>query len=172
MSHSNGSARDSGANGPKKPAIQRLTWVDPMQKAGEELIASYQLIEEAWKKAEAKLALSHIPVEEKVKVGDTEDIGHPDNPLGERTKYLGYMKLKNQWRICYIEEDYLYCAPPEMENNVSCRPITESPVEIRLEMFDHFERLYNKVMEVTKGYAPRIKDKVMQFESALEMIDL
>lgn len=161
---SNGRPRASCAN-------PRQTWVDPIQRAGEELVAGYQLIEEAWKKAEAKLALSHVPVDVRIKVG-SGSLGDPENPFGDRTTYLGYVKLKNQWRICYIEEDDLYGGPPDEQFSTSCRPVTEIPVETRMEMFDWFEPLYNKVMEVTKSYVPRIKEKVTKFEVTLELIDL
>jgi hypothetical protein len=139
---------------------------DPIQQVGEEIVATYQQLEEAWKKAESILAAAHVPVDVKVKVGNYTHYHH-EEPYGDSMMYLGYVKLKNQWRICYITETTWVQQP---DDDVECRPITECPVELRLEMMDWFPKLHEKVIKVTKDYVPKIKEKVAAFENTLRSI--
>jgi hypothetical protein len=168
----NGRLRKSSASEVPTPSESELPFkfrkADPIKKAGEEIIAGYQLIEEAWKKAEAKLALAHVPLDVKVKIR-AGDIGGEEQPHGSYTQFLGYVKIKNQWRICIVTESDFFNQP---ETEYNYRPITECPVEERLDMFELFPKLYQEVIKVTKDFVPVIKDKVADFEKALETIDL
>ena len=167
----NGRLRKSSA--PEVPASNssqlpfKFKKADPIKKAGDEIIAGYQLIEEAWKKAEAKLALAHVPIDVKVKIR-SGTIGSDEQPYGSYTQFLGYVKIKNQWRICIITESDFFDRP-EME--FEYRPITECPVQERLDMFELFPKLYQEVINVTKDFVPVIKDKVAEFEKSLGSID-
>lgn len=144
---------------------------DPMKQAGDELVATFGSIEEAWKKAEAKLAPSHVPVDVRVEVA-SGSIGSEMQPWGHFKEFLGYCKLKNQWRICWIREAQLYHEDPGSDEEYECKPVTDCHVALRLEMLDHFEKLYQEVMKVTKDYVPTIKEKLKKFEATLEFIDL
>jgi len=167
------SARRQRSRAPVSPPAPKPPSNDPIERAGEEILASYKLIEDAWKKAEAKLALAHVPVECKVEVS-REPIGGgvEEPPYGEQTNYLGYLKIKDQWRICFIEECEFFVGHPDEQFQTSARPITEVAVETRLEMFDWFEKLYAEVLNQTASYVPKIKDRVAQFEAKLDLIDL
>ncbi len=160
---------DPGGQAPKLN-FKPLSSIDPIKKVGEEIIAGYQLIEEAWKRAEAKLALAHVPVDVKIKVR-SGNIGDEPDADGRYTEFLSYVKIKNQWRICAIVENiYLNCAGSGVETDV--RPITECPVQVRLDMFEWFPKLHEEVIKVTKSFVPVIKEKVAVFQNVLETIDL
>lgn len=162
MNLDNGRMRPSGDSRIPKP----LALDDPMKQAGDELAATLQMVEDAWKKAEAKLALSHVPVDVQVPFREESlECG------GGFTEFLSYRKVKNQWRICWICSTEV-SPDPDVDHEVECRPITDCPVGQRLEMFQHFEKLYNEVMKVTKDYVPKIKEAVQKFEATLEYIDL
>src|SRR5687768_15470445 len=99
-----GSVRNSSA---KTKAAGPPVDSDEVRKAGEEITASYKLLEKAWKKAEAKLALAHVPEEVKVRVAGQS------YPEGESVTYLAYSKVKGNWRICIIEVENYYPDPEQ-----------------------------------------------------------
>lgn len=151
------------------PKSQKPASTDVIERTGQELIESFKLIEEAWAKAEAKLALAHVPVDVKIKVEDG-DFGD-DSPGEGYASFLGFVKQKSSWRICFITITTTYPMGDE-RREYDCRPITECPVETRLEMFERFPELYEEVLKVAKSYVPKIKESVAKFEQTLLLLDL
>jgi hypothetical protein len=150
-----------------KPSKSISTDVD---LAGKEIIEGFKAIEEAWKKAEAVLLRAHCPSDVKIKV-DYGALGHEDHIYGEFVTYLGYLKLRNGWRICLIEEELDYRDPSE-EWRTQLTPITEAPVEKRVEMMDHFDKLAEEVVKVARSMAPNLKKKAAEFEAKLILMEL
>lgn len=145
---------------------------DDIKKAGEEILVSYKVLEDVWKKAEEKLSFSHVPVNVKVKVG-SGFIGSNLQPHGEETTYLGYGRVKGQWRICLVEEQIFYSGsdPEEMETS-TWTPISEASVHWRMEMINHFPELCAEVVTITRKFVEELKKKATAFESSLNLFDL
>jgi hypothetical protein len=143
---------------------------------GENLKSEFQKIEAAWKKAEDLLALTHCPTDVKVRVGSGSAGCDVDNPYAYYSVFLAYCKQKSGWKVCWIRETE-YTGMPASGNvddnfEVECRPIVEWPVDIRLEGFEHFTKLYAEVLTVAKEFVPKIDKAVKKFEGTLELIDL
>jgi hypothetical protein len=146
----------------------RMTTASP---TADELLTQFQRIERAWQAAEEKLAATHVPIDVRVKVRD-EWIGPPCSVAGEMVVYLAYCKVKGNRRVCVIEESTFHNAYPGEEQEVDVKPVTECPVDVRLEMFDAFKKLYDEANAVAKSYVPKIRERVDQFEASLQWIDL
>ena len=157
---------------PKNSVSGRATTCDPseIELSGRELIAQFKGIEEAWKKAEALLSLSHVPSEARVKVG-AYSIGPDESPQGEETVYLAYCRVKNQWRICVTTETEWYVGDPDERVSVETKPVVECPVDVRLEMFDWFDKLYHEVVKTAEEYVPKIIKAVNRFEKVLASLE-
>lgn len=134
-----------------------------------QLLERFQRVERAWKKAEEILAATLVPIDVRVKVRDGLEEDGQGRPHGEYAHYLSFAKIKGSKRICW-EESTLHYGDPDSEWN--CRPIVECPVDIRLEMFNWYEKLYEEVKSVAKSYIPKIDEAVAKFELALEFIDI
>ena len=81
-----------------------------LSSTARQLLEEFQLIEEAWKKAEDKLAETHVPIDVRVKVKDGTMDANDGQVVGEYAHYLAYIKVKGSRRICWIsEEDLLQC---------------------------------------------------------------
>jgi hypothetical protein len=106
----------------------------------DELMTQFQRIERAWQAAEEKLAATRVPIDVRVKVmGDHLTVGM--NIVGELQRHLAYCKIKGSRRVCVIEETQYYNTDPTDWEEV-VKPITECPVDVRLEMFDSFTKMY------------------------------
>src|SRR4029077_4662476 len=119
-----------GKSAPVKLESRPGLWSPEAVEAGNNLAASFQQIEDAWKNAEDLLAVIHVPVDCRIKI-DSLDIGDPNNPSGKSVRYLCYDKLKTGWRICWTVEDEFFHLPDE-QIDVRVRPIVECPLEVRL----------------------------------------
>lgn len=102
----------------------------------------------------------------------SKHIGSDYSANGCSECFLAYSKQKSGWRICWIEVDEYYAAYPDTEVEVTCPPIVEWPVEIRLEGFEQFPKLYGEVLNVAKEFVPKIDIAVKEFERTLACIDL
>jgi hypothetical protein len=140
---------------------------DPANSTAEQLLAEFQQVEQVWKKAEEKLATTHVPVDVRVKVSEGP-IGNEECQFGEYTNFLAYSKVKGSRRICYVTENYYYV---EDQTELECRPVTECPVDVRIGMFDRFEALYREAESVRDSYVPKIREARAKFEKTLEFID-
>ena len=142
-----------------------------LSSTARQLLNEFQLIEEAWKKAEDKLAETHVPVDVRVKVKDGTIDADDGQVIGEYAHYLGYIKVKGNRRICWISEE-VYFNQHEDEEETVCRPVVECPVDIRVEMFDWYPKLYAEAEAVAKSYVPKLREAREKFESTLKWIDL
>jgi hypothetical protein len=138
--------------------------------AADELLQEFQRIEDAWKRAEEKLAETRVPVDVRVKVKDSYIELDSGQPVAQETTYLSYSKIKGSRRICVATHYTCYSGQyPDEEDE---RPVTECPVDVRLEMFDSFQKLYDEANAVAKSYVPKIRDRVDRFLVDLQCIDL
>ena len=157
---------------PNNSVSGRAPTCDPseIELSGRELIAQFKGIEEAWKKAEALLALSHVPTEVRILVRSWSENG--DTPHGDERTYLAYCRVKNQWRICVTTEtDWLPGQPEDDTTLVDTKPVVECPVDVRLEMFDWFDKLYQEVVKTAEEYVPKIIKAVNRFEKVLASLE-
>lgn len=139
--------------------------------SGRDLLAQFKNLEDVWKKAEALLAKSHVPCEVSVKVR-SGTLGSESEPEGVVTTYLAYCKVKNQWRIAVVEETEIFNCPPDFEGrSEESKPVTECPVDVRLEMLEWFDKLYTEVVKTTDRYVPKINGAVKKFEKVLASLD-
>jgi hypothetical protein len=136
---------------------------DSLAQAGEEIVACYRQIEEAWTRAEIRLAAAHPPAEVRIMVRAPDY--NPDSPTHCSPLFLAYARYKGEWRICVIEGGL-----SQLDDD-SYRAVTECPVEQRLAMFDHFVRLHDEVLKTTKDYVPKVRDRVARFLASLEALD-
>ncbi len=139
----------------------RLSRGKVLAAAGNELLECYKEIAEAWVKAEQLLSLSHVPKEVRVLV---HDFGHNEESP-EESIYLGYVRLGGQWRICEVTVEI------DCQNESYERAIEDCPLDVRLEMLDHFDKLYAEVLKTTKDYVPKVKDRVSKFLASLEALN-
>jgi len=126
------------------------------------------LIEAAWKKAEDILAETHVPVDVRVKVKDGVIDADDGQPIGEYVNYLAYTKIKGSRRICWVSEDIYFNG----DEQTACKPVGECPVDIRVEMFDWYPKLYAEAEAVAKSYVPKLRQAREKFESTLKWIDI
>ena len=136
----------------------------PRLSDADQLLHEFQRIEQIWGKAEEKLSATRVPVDVRVKVGSVEDC------VTEDTTYLAYAKVKGVRRICVVREDHSLLTG-EMQNYDS-RPVVECPVDVRIEMFDHFEMLYAEAKAVAKSYISKLQGAINKFDATLELIDM
>lgn len=160
------SVRKSSAKRPI-PLDEKMVVADDLKKAGEEILGSYKVLEEAWKKAEEKLLPAHVPSNVKVEVDYQTHAG------GEDYYYLGYGKIKGQWKICLVEDTI----HPDEEREEDCdygkwTPIAEASVYWRMEMIKHFPALAAEVVAVTRKYVNDIKKQAADFEKSLTLFEL
>src|SRR5579863_9061425 len=94
---------------------------------GEQLLACFKRIEDVWKRAEEKMASTHVPVDVRIKADDgpllhDSPTGCPSQ-YGVYARYLTYCKVKGTKRICVETIE-------ETSNSIDedCRPVTECPV--------------------------------------------
>jgi len=139
-----------------------------LTSSARQLLEEFQLIEAAWKKAEDKLADTHVPVDVRVKVKVGTMDANGGQVVGEYAHYLAYTKVKGSRRICWISEELYYNADEE----TVCKPVCECPVDIRVEMFDWYPKLYAEAEAVAKSYVPKLREAREKFESTLKFIDL
>jgi hypothetical protein len=151
---------------PKPPELE-------IAKVGNELTEHFQLIENAWKKAEELLALSHIPIDVRIHVKADHlyhDVpgGEPEQCYADVMTFISYCKTRTGWKICWVQEtDYAQHPDTQVEQKL----ISECSTETRLEMFEHFPALYAAVVKRVKEYMPKIREKVTSFEAVLGSLD-
>lgn len=134
-----------------------------------ELEAMFQRVEEAWDKATEKLDNIRVPAEVRVKVDQTPIEATSGKIIGQRKCFLAYCRHKAQRRICYIVEKCY--DDDEREDLEEIKPVVDWPIDVRLEMFDHFKSLYDQAIAVASSYIPKIKESVEEFEESLELLD-
>ena len=134
----------------------------------DQLLDEFQRIEQAWRRAEEKLAETRVPIDVRIKVKEGGIYDDDErSQIGCYTHYLAYTKVKGNRRICW-ECDRAFSQHEESE----CKPVAEMPVDIRIEMFDHFASLYRDAESVAKSYLPKLQAAREKFENTLEWIDL
>lgn len=135
----------------------------------QQLLSEFQLIEQAWKLAEEKLAETLVPIDVKVKVksGTICDEDNGFQTIGDHEDSLAYVKAKGSRRICWVHEYTIYGNNPETVT----RPVVECPVDLRIELFDHYERLYREAEAVAKSYVPKLREAREKFEKLLSKIN-
>jgi hypothetical protein len=141
-------------------------WNLDTPSTAEQLLEQFTRIEQAWKKAEERIASTHCPIDVRVNVSKEWIYGSNDCIQGETRTYLAYFRVKGSRRICFVVESRF--DHPEIHPVLDSKPITEMPVDIRLEMFDHFQQLFDEVETVSKSYVPKIKERVDRFEAELD----
>ena len=134
----------------------------------QQLLEEFQLIEQVWKKAEDKLAETHVPVDVRIKVKDGV-IENGSAVFGEFSHYLAYTKVKGTRRVCWISEEVYY---NENDEEAIVKPVVECPVDVRVEMFDWYPKLYAEAEAVAKSYVPKLREAREKFEASLMWVDL
>jgi hypothetical protein len=142
---------------------------DNLSSTARQLLREFQLIDQVWKKAEDKLAETHVPIDIRVKIRDGNINANDGHVIGEYVQYLGYNKVKGNRRICWIIEQDFFSGENE---DAVYKPITECPVDVRVEMFDWYAKLYAEAEAVAKSYVPKLQEAREKFESKLKWIDL
>src|SRR5687767_13436788 len=78
----------------------------PLSSA-DDLLAMFKRVEDAWAKAEQKLAETRVPVDVRVTVSvdpiEDEEREDEERIVGVSTSYLAYCRVKGSRRICYGE---------------------------------------------------------------------
>ena len=143
-----------------------------VEYSGHDLLAQFSRLEEAWKKAEALLASSHVPCEVRVQVS-CHSVSNDIGPNERVTTYLAYRKVKGKWRISVVEETEFPDVPDEvgLEPQIETKPVVECPVDVRLEMLDWFDKLYAEVVLATDRYVPKIAKAIKKFEEHLAALE-
>jgi hypothetical protein len=131
----------------------------------EQLLAQFQQIEQVWKRAEEMLSATRVPVDVRVSLNS----GRSEHGDYGFATFLSYEKVKGTRRICLVREDYDY---GDGSTEVDCRPIVEQPVNVRVEMFDQYERLYKEATAVAKSYIPKLEAAINKFGGYLDLLDL
>lgn len=146
-------------------------WIpSDIKKAGERMVEGFEMLEKAWNLAETILAVAHVPHDVEVKIGDT--CYSDDTRSDWHEHHLGYLKRKGEWRICVTSVFNSFDNFGNERIERMERRITDCPVEMRLEMLDHFQQLYDAVIQATKDYVPKIQSKVAAFSSTIQLMDL
>lgn len=134
-----------------------------------DLEAMFQRIEEAWDKATEKLDNIRVPAEVCVKVDQTPIRAISGKIIGKKKCFLAYCRHKGERRICYLVKK---CYDDDERDDVEeIKSILDWPVDIRLEMFAHFKKLYDEAIAVASSYIPKIKESVEVFEESLQSLD-
>jgi hypothetical protein len=137
----------------------------------DELLAQFKRIEQAWKTAEDKLAAILVPVDVRIKVDEEDEFVQGVGVVRIHVRYLAYCKVEGSRRVCVVHYTYSYRSylgldPDEPEVREETTPVTECPVDERLEMFDWFQKLYDEAKTVA-GIAA-IRDRVDKFLRKIE----
>lgn len=163
------SVRRSSAKRPL-PRNENVIDADDIKRAGNEILSSYKALEAVWKKAEEVLSHAHVPEDVKVQVSE-EYIGSGDEPSGKEIFYLGYARMKGQWRICLAVQEQEWDLPGG-SIRWTWTPIAEASVEWRMVMVQHFPALAAEVVATTRRYINDIQAKAKELETALDLLDL
>jgi hypothetical protein len=105
------------------------------------LDSRYKDLNKLWEEAEADLKQIPIPVDVPYRY-KSNFADHPVGPGPQIHDYLGFVKSKGGWRICYGS---LHDAFPEQD--FDWKPITECTYDHRIQALPHIEKLREKVLK-------------------------
>jgi len=139
------------------------------QSTGEELRYEFQQIQLAWEMAEEKLHLTRIPIDIQVEVGSGPIYDDTPEQVGNYTTWLAYQKCKGKWRICWVKHETFLDGT---ENDYEIKPVVETPIDTRIEMFDHYDTLYEHAEAICKSYVPKLREAREKFLERLGPVDM
>ena len=76
---------------------------------------------------------------------------------------IGIQKQRGEWRICY--GTYYYNNPEDVTN---WTPVTECSTEVRIELLDHVNDLFEKLVKRNEEFIPELEQAVAKSHSVLE----
>jgi hypothetical protein len=127
----------------------------------------FEQLNALWKQAEAALKKIPLPVDcfityDKVEI--CEDPGSSDpRPTGDFLYHLlGFVKSVGGWRICHVVTD----AYAE-DGRYSWKPITECPLDVRLEAAAHIGKLREAVLKKAAECVPMLDKAINELGKIL-----
>jgi hypothetical protein len=144
----------NGHNSPKKLGID-LRSSDP-------LLDAYDALDAAWRKAEKDFAAMQVPVPVAHEISKWLD----QQPFisGPETLLLAWTRYQNQWRICYVRRTQ------PLGNafwNEETKPITECPMEIRVQLASELRPLREKMVEARSNYYSNVLEAIETLKQEL-----
>jgi hypothetical protein len=126
------------------------------------LIASYDRLNELWKKAEEDLAAMRLPINVEKRI----EWGHSGDGQWEIETCLAWHKLQNQWRICVIRRELDTIG--EADGHFSdCKPIMECAMDERINFAPHFAMLKRQMRQARENYIPQVHEAITALEAGL-----
>jgi hypothetical protein len=134
---------------------------EPRKKQlAEALGKRYSELSKLWEDAEADLREIPIPVD--VRFCYRSVITDAAKPGEDQIhSYLGFVRSKGGWRICYGTAD----VPSQFE--IEWKPITECRVDIRLEAVPHIGKLRELVLKAGEECVPALDKAISDLRNAL-----
>ncbi len=75
---------------------------------------------------------------------------------------IGIQKLKGKWHICHGVLEY-------RDGEISgWTPVAECSTELRIELLDHVDKLFERLVEANEKYVPEIEQAVAKSQSVLK----
>lgn len=132
------------------------------KQAVEALNKRYSELNKLWEHAEAELKQIPIPFDV-IFAYKTED-AYPERPNDTCIRsWLGFVRAKGGWRICYdvTHDDF-------PEHDYDWKPITECRVDVRLEAVPHIGVLRERVLKAAEECVPALDKAISEFRNTLQ----
>jgi hypothetical protein len=131
------------------------------QQVVEALGKRYKQLNALWEAAEASLKKIPIPLDVPLLLKSYD--ADPARPGEQIRTYLGFVRSKGGWRICYCTEHDGF---PQYDND--WKPITECSVDIRLEAVPRIGELRELVLKKAEECVPTLDKAIEDLRNTLE----
>lgn len=144
--------------------------IDPaLVKRNQSILASasplFEKLNQAWGEIDDFFRRNGVLVGCFVPVGYYyEDDRHDMQPIGEYV--LGIQKIKGSWRVCYGTFDYRHAS------EISWTPVTECPIQERMDLLESVALLFGKVVETNEKYLEEIDAAVRKSDQVLAELNV
>jgi hypothetical protein len=138
---------------------------DEINKA---LEARFSQINSAIEAHEAKLKGMMVPRDVWVMYASCEDFDYQyQAAAGEYQSYIGLIKQKGAWRLCYANhyESYSGGYPDE---DLDWKPLVESSIEDRLKAAPHLDKLREAIVNSKEKLVPELEKAISTLAKSLD----
>jgi hypothetical protein len=152
------SVNGDGTHAPEPQADRRK------KQVVEALGKRYRELNNLWENAENDLKQIPIPVDVSYCYKSISADKDHHQPRGEMIhSYLGFVKSKGGWRICYGSSHDGF-----PEHDLDWKPITECSVDLRLEAVPYTGKLREVVLKAAEECVPKLDAAIADLRSTLQ----
>lgn len=121
-------------------------------------------LSKTWDKIEGFFRKSGILREVSISFAPLHDQNTGGGIYGERL--ISLQKFGGSWKVCYGEVYYQH------DEVISWKPVGESPADIRIELLEHVNRLFEALVKSNEEYVAEIRAATQKAEEIKVNLDL